>query len=87
MHAYWYITSPPGTKVVVNYHMLQTGGSLAVYDVVGTSTLMISDIDGTVPATGHTVFRGNETMIHLYTHGDNADMAEGVIYTISVTGS
>ena len=84
MSAYWYLTSPPGTNVVVNYHMLETGGSLDVYNVVGTSLLRISSFYNTVPAPGHTVFSGNEARFSFHTHGDNV---EGVIYTLSVTGS
>ena len=84
LQGYWYVTSPPGTKVVVHYHMLQTGGWLDVYDVVGTSSLRISRIYDTVPALGHTVFSGNETMFYLYTWDNHV---EGVIYTLSVTGS
>ena len=85
MQAYWYVTSPPGTKIVVHYHMLQTGGWFGVYDVVGTSYLLISGFHYTVPAPGHTVFRGNETRFDLNT-GDIYH-PEGVIYTLSVTGS
>ena len=84
MRAYWYVTSPPVTKIVVYYHVLQTAGSLAVYDVVGTSTLLISHIYHTVSAPGHTVFSGNETMFYMDTWNDHV---EGVIYTLSVTGA
>ena len=83
MRAYWYVTSPPGTKVVVNYHMLQTGGSLAVYDIVNTSSIQISSFSGTLPAPGNTVFSGNEATFYMYSGNNNV---EGVIYTLSVSG-
>ena len=84
VYAYWYVASPPGSRVVVEYQTMQTGGWLSVYDVVDTSSIQISSFSDTLPAPGHTVFSGNEATFYMYSGNNNV---EGVIYTLSVTGS